>query len=77
MYYMYRVGYYDSYNDKERHDKGIVCAADYGTAANRVIDSYGDDSVFNLFLKKMITDSMNDNDYCLSEEDIKSIFEEE
>lgn len=76
MYYMYKVGYYDSYSDEEKYDKGIVCATDYGTAADRVIDSYGEDSVFNLFLKEMITGT-DDKDYCLSEDDIKLAFEEE
>lgn len=77
MYYMYKVGYYDSYNDEEKYDKGIVCATNYGTAANRVIHSYGEDSVFNLFLKETITGSMDDKDYCLSEDDIKFTFEDE
>ena len=77
MYYMYKVCYYDSYSDEEKYDRGIVYAADYGSAADRVIHSYGEDSVLNLFLKEMITSSMDDKDYCLSEEDIKSVFEEE
>lgn len=77
MYYMYIVGWYDSYSDEEKYYKGIVYAGDYETAANRVVNSYEEDNVFNLFLKKIIPGSMDDNDYCLSEEDIKSIFEEE
>jgi len=77
MYYMYKVCYYDSYSDEEKYGKGIVCATNYGTAADRVIHSYGEDNVLNLFLKEMMTSSMDDKDYCLSEEDIKSVFEEE
>lgn len=77
MYYMYIVGRYNSYSDKEKYYKGIVYAGDYETAANRVINSYGEDNVSNLFLKKIIFCNTDDNDYCLSEEDIKSIFEEE
>lgn len=77
MYYKYIVCYYDSCSDEEKYDKGIVCATNYGTAADRVIKSYGKDNVSNLFLKEMITSSIDDKDYCLSEEDIKSIFEEE
>jgi len=77
MYYMYKVCYYDSYSDEEKYSKGIVCATNYGTAADRVIHSYGEDNVLNLFLKEMMTSSMDDKDYCLSEEDIKSVFEEE
>ena len=76
MFYMYKVGWYDSYNDEEKYSRGIVCALDYGTAANRVIYSYGKDKVFNLFLEKITTESMDEVDYCLSEDDIKSAFEE-
>ena len=76
MFYMYRVGWYDSYNDEEKYDKGIVYASDYGTAADRVIHSYGKDDVFNLFLKEIVTGSVNE-DYCLSEDDIEYAFKKE
>lgn len=35
MFYMYRVGWYNSYEDEEKYDRGIVYASDYGTAADR------------------------------------------
>lgn len=76
MFYMYKVGWYNSYEDEEKYDNGIVYAPDYGTAANRVINSYGEDSVFNLFLKEIVTGSVNE-DYCLSEDDIEYAFKEE
>jgi hypothetical protein len=75
MFYKYKVGWYDSYQDKEEYSEGIVCANDYGTAANRVIYSYGKDTVFNLFLEEIIVN--DDEDYCLSKEDLESTFKED
>lgn len=76
MFYMYRVGWYDSYDDEEKYSKGIVYASDYGTAANRVIDSYGKDLVFNLFLREIVNGNV-DEDYCLSEDDLEYAFKKE
>lgn len=75
MFYKYKVGYYDEYNDEETYDSGIVCAPDYGAAANRVIYSYGKDNIFDLYLKEIITE--DENDYCLSKKDIEYAFKED
>ena len=75
MFYKYKVGWYDSYLDKETYNEGIVCANDYGTAANRVIYSYGKDNVFNLFLEEIPAD--DNEDYCLSKEEIDCTFKED
>ena len=77
MFYMYKVGWYNSYTDEENYDKGVVYASDYGTAANRVINSYGEDNVFNLFLKEIVTGNAADEDYCLSEDDLEYAFKKE
>jgi len=75
MFYKYKVGWYDSYRDKEIYSEGIVYANDYGAAANRVIYSYGKDTVFNLYLKEIVVD--DDEDYCLSKEDLEYAFKED
>ena len=75
MFYKYKVGWYDSYEDKETYDEGIVCADSFGMAADRVIYSYGRDNVFDLYLKVIVVE--DENDYCLSKEDIEYTFKED
>lgn len=75
MFYKYKVGWYNSHDDKEEYDEGIVCANSYGSAADRVIYSYGKDNVFDMYLKEIVTE--DENDYCLSKEDIDYTFEED
>ena len=75
MFYKYKVGWYDSYEDKETYDEGIVCADSFGRAADRVIYSYGRDNVFDLYLKVIVVE--DENDYCLSKEDIEYTFKED
>jgi hypothetical protein len=48
MYYKYKVGWYNSYDDKEEYSEGVVFAADWGQAANRVSNSYGKDQIFEM-----------------------------
>ncbi len=75
MFYKYKVGWYDSYKDEEIYSEGIVSASDYSIAADRVVDSYGKDSVFEIQLREILCD--DDNDYCLSKEDIDYAFKED
>ena len=73
MYYMYKVGWYNSYADKETYSQGIVFAEDYSVAATRVINAYGKDAVFDIYLKDV---SSGEDDYCLDKEDMQYIFKE-
>ena len=74
MFYKYKVGWYDSYTDKDTYDEGVVFAREWSQAADHVVKSYGDDNVFDLYLKEIMTDN---EDYCLSKEDIDSAFKED
>ena len=74
MFYKYKVGWYNSYNDKEEYSEGIVCAYSFGSAAERVTDSYGKDNIFDMYLTEITTE--DENDYCLSKEEIESAFKE-
>lgn len=77
MYYKYKVSQIN-FETNDRFDTGIVCAPDYGSAANRVIKSYGEDQVANLFLEKVGSNIVADNeDYCLSKEEVMLIFGDE
>lgn len=69
MFYKYTVGWYDSYADEEKHNEGVVFARDWNQAADHVVESYGHDNVFDLYLKEL--------DYCLSKEDIEYAFKED
>jgi len=75
MFYKYTVGWYDSYADEEKNDEGIVFAPDWGQAANRVSNSYGKDQIFDMHLKEIVTE--DENDYCLSKEEIDCAFKED
>ena len=74
MFYKYKVGWYDSYSDKEIYSEGIVFAREWSQAADHVVKSYGHDNVFDLYLKEIDTD---EEDYCLSKEDIECTFKED
>ena len=75
MFYKYKVGWYNSYDDKEEYSEGIVCAYSFGCAAERVTDSYGKDNIFDMYLTEITTE--DENDYCLSKEEIDDAFKED
>lgn len=76
MFYKYEVGWYNPYDDKEELEKGIVFEHDYGSAANRVVHSYGKDYVFEVKIKEIVLDNIEE-DYCLPEEELKYAFKED
>lgn len=75
MFYKYKVGWYDSYNDKETYEEGIVAASEWSQAADRVVKSYGHDNVFDLYLKEIMCN--DEEDYCLSKEEVDCAFKED
>jgi hypothetical protein len=76
MFYKYKVGWYDCCDDgKEEYSEGVVVAADWGQAANRVSNSYGKDLIFEMSIYEVMCN--DEADYCLSKEDIKHIFKED
>lgn len=74
MFYKYTVGWYDSSTDEEKHSEGIVFARDWNQAADHVVESYDHNNVFDLYLKELLVE---DEDYCLSKEDIEYAFKED
>ncbi len=74
MFYKYDIGWYDSYHDQETYSKGIVFGNNYGNATDNLIRNYGEDVVFEISLKGIVTE--DEEGYCLSEEELKSTFEE-
>ena len=77
MFYKYKVGWYNSHDDKEEYSEGIVCANSFGSAADRVTYSYGRDNIFDIYLKEIAIESEDENDYCLSKEEIDYAFKED
>ena len=73
MYYKYKVGWYNSYDDTEVSSVGIVFARDYSSAADHVQSAY--DGIFDLYLKQVVTD--DEEDYCLSKEELDRAFKED
>ena len=65
MYYLYKVTYYDSYNDKEEAERGLIFAEDYGKAASQVRYDYGSDLI-DMYLQEL------DTRRTISEEEINS-----
>lgn len=70
MFYKYKVSYWDIHNTDEASDEGLVYAKSYGKAATKVLDDYGEDNVFDIYLMEL------DNLECISKEDIDLSFEE-
>ena len=73
MFYKYKVGWYNSYDDTEMNSVGIVFARDYSSAAEHVQNAY--DGIFDLYLKEVVTN--NEEDYCLSKEELDRAFKED
>lgn len=75
MFYKYKVGWYNSYDNKDEYSEGMVYADNFGSAADRVTNAYGKDNVFDIYLKEPVIEG--EDDYCLSKEDIDNIFKED
>jgi hypothetical protein len=51
MYYQYKVTYYNDYDGKTVKDEGIVYAENYGDAATKVKDDYGN-GLMDMYLQE-------------------------
>lgn len=56
MIYYYEVYYWDEFDEVRRTAKGVILGESMGAAANRLVEFYGADSVFDIKLYKMIDD---------------------
>lgn len=70
MFYKYKVTYWDGYNFEEKIDEGLVYAKNYGKAAMKILNDYGEDSVVDMYLMELI--EIN----CLNKNDIDFSFRE-
>lgn len=65
MFYKYKVTYYDESKDKEVPSEGIVWGDNYGEAANRVVEDYGEDLV-DIYLYEIYIDGT----YCIDKDEL-------
>ena len=70
MFYKYKVSYWDIHNNEEAHDEGLVHAKSYGKAATKVLDTYGENCVIDIYLMEL------ESIKCINKEDIDLSFEE-
>lgn len=70
MFYKYKVSYWDIHNTEEISDEGLVSAKSYGKAAMKVVDDYGEDYVFDIYLMEL------EDMKCINKEDINLSFKE-
>lgn len=71
MFYKYKVTYWDSHNFEEAFDEGLVYAKNYGKAAIKVVDDYGENCVVDIYLMEL-EEKIN----CINKDDIDFSFRE-
>lgn len=69
MFYKYKVTYWESGDTEESTDTGLVHAKNYGKAAMKVLDEYGESCVIDIYLMEL------DNFACISKDEIDFSFE--
>ena len=62
MYYFYKVTYWCTYETKEKSARGLVRAKNYGKAAMKVLNDYGEDCVIDIYLQELDTGCTIDED---------------
>jgi len=70
MFYKYTIKYYNEHTDEDITDQGVVFADNFGTAASRVSEEYGN-GVYEVTIREMIVE---ENSYCLNKADIDYAF---
>ena len=73
MFLKYKVTYYDSYYGDEFKAQGIIWAADYGSAADKVQEEYGRESIVDIYLSEIIIEG----EYCIEKEELDEAFNED
>ena len=71
MFYKYKVTYWDAHNTEEATDQGLVYAKNYGKAAMKVLDDYGENCVIDIYLMEL--EEIN----CMNKDDIDFSFAED
>lgn len=74
MFYKYKVTWYNSYEDKELTEAGLVYANSYGNAADTVVEDYNKDDVIDIYLYEIYNEGTG---ACISTDELKNTFEEE
>jgi hypothetical protein len=70
MFYKYKVTYWDIHDTEESIDEGLVYAKNYGKAAMKVVDEYGENCIIDIYLTEL------DNVNCINKDDIDFSFRE-
>ena len=73
MFLKYKVTYYVSYHDDDLKAQGIVWAADYGSAADKVQKEYGHDNIVDIYLSEINIEG----EYCIEKEELDEAFDED
>lgn len=70
MFYKYKVTYWGIHGTEESIDEGLVYAKNYGKAAMKVVDEYGENCIIDIYLTEL------DNVNCINKDDIDFSFRE-
>lgn len=73
MFLKYKVTYHNPYDGDEFKAQGIIWAADYGSAADKVQKEYGHDSIVNIYLSEINLEG----EYCIEKEELEDAFNED
>ena len=67
--FRYEINYWDEYDNKQEFEKGIISAENYGIAANKIVDYYGEENIIDIKLCPL--------EEILTDDDLKDIYKGE
>lgn len=73
MFLKYKVTHYDSYEGDELKAQGIIWAADYGSAADKVQKEYGRENIVDIYLSEIGIEG----EYCIEKEELEEVFDKD
>ena len=69
MMFRYEINYWDEYDNKQESNKGIISAENYGIAANKIVDYYGEENIIDIKLYPL--------EEILTDDDLKDMYKGE
>lgn len=67
--FRYEINYWDEYDNRQESDKGIISAENYGIAANKIVNYYGEENIIDIKLCPL--------EEILTDDDLKDIYKGE
>ena len=67
--FRYEINYWDEYDNRQESDKGIISAENYGIAANKIVNFYGEENIIDIKLYPL--------EEILTDDDLKDIYKGE